>query len=67
MSTFEFLEELCDIIGGDDAYHRFHKDEIITMLKEMSTSHEEYTSLMETKDAAEAHEEFYQSQRLGSL
>ena len=59
MTSFEFLEQLCDIIGGDDAYHRFTKDELLTMLKEMSTSHEEYQNMLECKDAAEAHETFY--------
>ena len=56
MTTFEFLEELCNIIGGDGAWHRYSKDELITMCKEMSTSHEEYTNLMECKDAREVHD-----------
>ena len=58
MTTFEFLEQLCDIIGGEDAYFRYTKDELLTMLKDMSTSHEEYQNMLECKDAAEAHELF---------
>ena len=58
MTTFEFLEQLCDIIGGEDAIHRFSKDELLDMLKEMSTSHEEYTNWQECRDAKEAHELF---------
>ena len=55
----EFLEQLCDIIGGEDAINRFTKDELLDMLKKMSTSHEEYTNWQECKDAADAHETFY--------
>ena len=55
----EFLEQLCDIIGGEDAIHRYTKDELLDKLKEMSTSHEEYTNWQECKDAADAHETFY--------
>ena len=58
MTIFEFVEQLCDIIGGEDAYYRFEKDELIEMLKDMSTSHEEYTNLQECNDAKEAHELF---------
>ena len=58
MTIFEFVEQLCDIIGGEDAYYRFEKEELIEMLKEMSTSHEEYQSILECKDAADAHELF---------
>jgi hypothetical protein len=56
MTSREFLEELCDIIGGDNAIDRFTKEELLDMLKEMSTSHEEYTNLMDCKDAADVHE-----------
>ena len=59
MTSFEFLEQLCDIIGGEDAIHRFTKEELLDKLKEMSTSHEEYTNWQECKDAADAHETFY--------
>ena len=39
MTIFEFVEQLCDIIGGKDAYYRFEKDELIEMCKAMSESH----------------------------
>lgn len=58
MTIFEFVEQLCDIIGGEDAYYRFEKEELIKMLKEMSTSHEEYTNMQECRDAQEANELF---------
>ena len=56
MTTFEFLEQLCDIIGGEDAYFRYTKDELRDMLKDMSTSHEEYQNMLECKDAREVHD-----------
>ena len=56
MTSREFLEQLCDIIGGEDAINRFTRDELLDMLKEMSTSHEEYQNMLECKDAAEVHE-----------
>ena len=31
MTIFEFVEQLCDIIGGEDAYYRFEKEELIKM------------------------------------
>jgi hypothetical protein len=48
--------EVCDIIGGEDAYKRFTHNEIMDMLKDMSTSHEEYQNELECRDAAEVHE-----------
>ena len=54
------LTEICDIIGGEDAIVRFTYKELIDMLKEMSTSHEEYTNLQECKEAEEAHEFYHQ-------
>ena len=39
MTIFEFVEQLCDIIGGEDAYYRFEKQELIEMAKDMSESH----------------------------
>ena len=57
MTSREFLEQLCDIIGGEDAIHRFTKDELLDMLKDMSTSHEEYTNMQECRDAREVHEQ----------
>ena len=62
-----FINKVCEIIGGEDAHKRFSPNELIAMCQEMSTSHEEYSHLMAAEDAAEANEEFYQSQRLGTL
>ena len=45
MTTREFLEQLCEIIGGEDAMHNYTKDELLNMLKIMATSHEEIQSL----------------------
>ena len=56
MTSREFLEQLCDIIGGEDAINRFTRNELLDMLKEMSTSHEEYTNMQECKDAREVHD-----------
>ena len=56
MTIFEFVEQLCDIIWGEDAYYRFEKEELIKMCQEMSTSHEEYQNMLDCKDAAEVHE-----------
>ena len=39
MTIFEFAEEVSEIIGGDRAYYRFEKEELIEMCKEMSESH----------------------------
>ena len=52
------LTEICDIIGGEDAIDRFTHEELMDMLKEMSTSHEEYQNMLECKEAQEVHE-FY--------
>ncbi len=46
MTIFEFVEELCDIIGGEDAYYRFEKDELIQMCKDMSESHRKQEELI---------------------
>ena len=54
-----FINKVCEIIGGEDAHKRFSPNELIAMCQEMSTSHEEYQSLLECKDAADAHELFY--------
>ena len=51
--------EICDIIGGEDAYNRFTHEELIEMLKEMSNSHEELTTLKESQEEAlYAYDEF---------
>lgn len=56
MTIFEFVEQLCEIIAGEDGYYNYSKEELIELCKEMSTSHEEYTNLMDCKDAAAIHE-----------
>ncbi len=58
MTIFEFTEQLCDIIGGEDAYYRFDKTELLTMCQEMSNSHEELQNIKECKEAQETHELF---------
>ncbi len=59
MTIFEFVEQLCDIIGGEDAYYRFDKTELLTMCQEMSNSHEELTTLKESQEEAlSAYDEF---------
>ena len=59
MTIFEFNEQLCEIIAGEDGYYNYDKQEILDLAKEMKTSAEEYENLQECKDAADAHETFY--------
>tara|TARA_R100000458_G_C8222035_1_gene206071 strand:+ start:749 stop:898 length:150 start_codon:yes stop_codon:yes gene_type:complete len=49
MTSREFLEALCDIIGGDDAYYRFSKEELLEMCKAMSDSHQTIEDRMELR------------------
>ena len=56
MTIFEFVEQLCDIIAGEDGYYNYSKEELIQMCKDMSTSHEVYQNMLDCKDAAEVHE-----------
>ena len=60
-----FVEELCDIIGGDNAYTRFSKEELIDMLQVMSTSASEWDDLNEEKDIHDYYE--YRDERVGQL
>ena len=60
-----FVEDLCDIIGGDNAYTRFSKEEIIKMLQDMSTSASEWDDLNEEKDMHDYYE--YRDERVGQL
>ena len=63
-----FVEELCDIIGGDNAYSRFSKEELIEMLQEMSTAAEEYNDLQEDiENRITDYDEEHRYERLGSL
>ena len=59
MTIFEFTEQLCEIIAGEDGYYNYDKQEILDLAKQMKTSAEEYALLQECKDAADAHEPFY--------
>ena len=56
--VYDFLIEATDIIGGENAILRYKPEELLELLKEMSTSHEEYQNMLECKEAAEAHELF---------
>ena len=67
MTIFEFNEQLCEIIAGEDGYYNYDKQEILELAKQMKTSAEEYTNLQECNDAKDAHQFFYQTERLGSL
>ena len=58
MTIFEFVEQLCDIIAGEDGYYNYSKEELIQLCKEMSTSAQEWNDLQEIKDAQDAHELF---------
>jgi len=59
MTIFEFTEQLCEIIAGEDGYYNYDKQEILDLARQMKTSAEEYENLQECKDAADAHETFY--------
>ena len=56
MTVFEFVEQLCEIIVGEDGYYNYDKKEILDLAKEMKTSAEEYQNMLYCKDAAEVHE-----------
>ena len=56
MTVFEFVEQLSEIIAGEDGYYNYDKQEILDLAKEMKTSAEEYQNMLDCKDAAEVHE-----------
>ena len=56
MTIFEFNEQLCEIIAGEDGYYNYDKQEILDLAKQMKTSAEEYQNMLDCKDAAEVHE-----------
>ena len=58
MTVFEFVEQLSEIIAGEDGYYNYDKQEILELAKQMKTSAEEYELLQECKDAQEADELF---------
>ena len=51
MTIFEFNEQLCEIIAGEDGYYNYDKQEILDLAKEMKTSAEEYQNMLDCKDA----------------
>tara|TARA_B100000424_G_scaffold232242_1_gene194896 strand:- start:101 stop:310 length:210 start_codon:yes stop_codon:yes gene_type:complete len=59
MTIFEFTEQLCEIIAGEDGYYNYDKQEILDLAKQMKTSAEEYQNEQECRDAADAHETFF--------
>ena len=62
-----FVDNVCDVLLGENAQLRYSPRELFEKLEEISTSHDEYTNLQECNDAKDAHEFFYQSERCGSL
>ena len=58
MTVFEFVEQLSEIIAGEDGYYNYDKQEILELAKQMKTSAEEYQNMLECKDAQEADELF---------
>ena len=56
MTIFEFNEQLCEIIAGEDGYYNYDKQEILDLARQMKTSAEEYENMLDCKDAAEVHE-----------
>ena len=56
MTVFEFVEQLSEIIAGEDGYYNYDKQEILDLAKQMKTSAEEYQNELDCKDAAEVHE-----------
>ena len=69
INEHKFVEDLCDIIGGDNAYTRFSKEELIKMLEDMSTSAQEFNDLQEDIEnrIADYEDQDYRYERLGSL
>ena len=59
MTIFEFVEQLCEIVAGEDGYYNYDKQEILDLAKQMKTSAEEYQNELECRDAADAHKTFY--------
>ena len=70
INEHKFVEDLCDIIGGDNAYTRFSKEEIIKMLQDMSTSASEWDDYQENLDVydyTDYYPGWYQQERVGQL
>ena len=65
MTIFEFVEQHCDIIAGEDGYYNYSKQEILDLAKDMKTSAEEWDDLQDARMSADANyaddarEEYY--------
>ena len=49
MTIFEFNEQLCEIIAGEDGYYNYSKQEILDKAKDMKTSAEEWDDLQDAR------------------
>ena len=49
MTIFEFNEQLCEIIAGEDGYYNYDKQEILDLAKQMKTSAEEWDDLQDAR------------------
>jgi len=54
MTIFEFNEQLCEIIAGEDGYYNYDKQEILELAKQMKTSAEEYENLQQQLNYSQA-------------
>ena len=67
MTIFEFNEQLCEIIAGEDGYYNYDKQEILDLAKQMKTSAEEYQNMLECRDACEVHDLMNDTRELGNV
>ena len=57
MTIFEFVEQLCEIVAGEDGYYNYDKQEILDLAKQMKTSAEEWDDLQDARMSADANYE----------
>ena len=57
MTVFEFVEQLSEIIAGEDGYYNYDKQEILDLAKQMKTSAEEWDDLQDARMDADANYE----------
>ena len=57
MTVFEFVEQLSEIIAGEDGYYNYDKKEILELAKQMKTSAEEWDDLQDQRMSADANYE----------
>jgi len=57
MTIFEFVEQLCEIVAGEDGYYNYDKQEILDLAKQMKTSAEEWEDLQDMRMSADANYE----------